>query len=301
MPCLLFPLFAADSFAKSLTSNLSCVRGELNMRQFPDGETYLQFVSKLNEQDCIFIATLNKPNEKIAPLLFAAATAKELGAKKIGLIVPYLSYMRQDKRFHTGEALTSQYFAQLLSNYFDWLITVDPHLHRYHTLNEIYTIPTTVLHATIPMAQWVKTHGKDCFLIGPDEESKQWVSEVAHLAQVPFIILEKIRTGDREVTITLPDVKAYQHLKPILIDDIISTGKTLIKATQLLIGSGLAAPICLATHAVFAGNAYQELLAAGVKQVVTCNTIEHSTNQIDVAALITQEIIEYHMRAHKAV
>ncbi|WP_164119514.1 ribose-phosphate pyrophosphokinase-like domain-containing protein, partial [Stenotrophomonas maltophilia] len=85
---------------------------------------------------------LAQPNEKILPLIFAAATARELGAARVGLVAPYLAYMRQDRRFNPGEAVTSRQMAHLVSGAFDWMVTVDPHLHRYSDLSEIYSIPT---------------------------------------------------------------------------------------------------------------------------------------------------------------
>lgn len=105
------------------------------------------------------------------PLIFAAKTARELKAKKITLIAPYLAYMRQDKQFHQGQGITSKYFAALISHYFDNLITIDPHLHRWHSLNDIYSIPTHVLHANDAIASWIIQHVTNPVLIGPDIES----------------------------------------------------------------------------------------------------------------------------------
>src|SRR5690606_3260659 len=109
--------------------------------------------------------------KKILSLMFTAQTLKELGAKKIILISPYLPYMRQDKRFEPGEAITSQLFAKFLSNCVDYLITIDPHLHRIHHLSKIYSVPVLTLHATKEIARWIKENIKFPFLIGPDSES----------------------------------------------------------------------------------------------------------------------------------
>ena len=103
------------------------------------------------------VCTLDRPDAKMLPLLFAAAAARELGASQVGLVAPYLAYMRQDRRFKPGEAVTSREFARLLSGAFDWLVTVDPHLHRYASLAEIYRIPTRVVHAAPLISQWIRT------------------------------------------------------------------------------------------------------------------------------------------------
>ena len=111
--------------------------------------------------------------------------------------------MRQDRRFKPGEAITSRQTAELLSNAFDWLVTVDPHLHRYGSLSEIYRIPTHVVHATPLISKWIREHVANPLIIGPDSESEQWVSAVANDAGSPYSVLEKVRRGDRDVEISV--------------------------------------------------------------------------------------------------
>jgi ribose-phosphate pyrophosphokinase len=159
-PTLLFPMPANERLTAGLAEQLDCEMGELNTRQFPDGETYLRFVTDLNKRSVAIVCTLSHPNEKILPLIFAAATARELGASKVGLIAPYLAYMRQDRRFNPGEAVTSRQVAHLISEAFDWMVTVDPHLHRYNDLSEIYSIPTRVVHAAPLVSRWIKANSR---------------------------------------------------------------------------------------------------------------------------------------------
>ena len=218
--------------------------------------------------------------------MFAAQTARSLGAAKISLIAPYLAYMRQDKAFEPGQGITSKYFAELISHYFDDLITLDPHLHRWHTLSAIYNIPTTVLHATDNIAQWIHRHIQKPILIGPDAESRQWVKSIAGKAKTPFLILEKIRKGDEQVEVSIPNIGKHQNYTPVLIDDIISTGVTMIRTVTHLKSLNMLPPICIGVHAVFAGDAYQKLVTSGVEKIITCNTIEHQSNGIDISTNI---------------
>ena len=125
------------SLAEPLCVNLDANMGGFETRQFPDGESYLRILSDVNKKHCIILADLSSPNEKYLPLVFLVNTLKELGALSIGLAAPYLSYMRQDRRFVAGEAVTSKIFAHDLSSHIDWLVTVDPHLHRYHSLDGV--------------------------------------------------------------------------------------------------------------------------------------------------------------------
>jgi ribose-phosphate pyrophosphokinase len=223
------------------------------------------------------------------PLLFAAATARELGASKVGLIAPYLAYMRQDRRFKPGEAVTSREVAQLLSDGFDWLITVDPHLHRYSSLAEIYSIPTRVVHAAPLIAKWIEANVTDPLIIGPDSESEQWVAAVARDAGAPYSVLDKVRQGDRDVEIKLKDMKQWMGRTPVLVDDIISTGRTMIEAVRLLTSQGWTPPVCVAVHGLFADNADLALARAGAR-VVTSNSVSHATNAIDISEALVQSM-----------
>lgn len=279
---ILFALPGNAALAAALARELQASVGELAVRRFPDGETYLRFVTPVTGRKVLLACSLHHPDEQAMPLLFAAATAKELGAATVGLVTPYLGYMRQDKRFNDGEAITSALFARMLSPHIDWLVTVDPHLHRWHSLDEIYSVPGTVVPAAPLLAAWIRTHIESPVLIGPDIESEQWVSAVAGIAGVPHVVLEKTRRGDRDVSVSVPDPAVLRGHTPVLVDDIISTGQTMIAAVRHVLAQNLKPPVCVGVHAVFAGDAYQALMSAGAARVVTCDTIPHASNGISV-------------------
>ena len=280
---IIFPLFGYEALANAILTKCQFNLGELTQHQFPDEETVIQLNSNVLGRTVIFVAGLERPNAKLLPLLIAAETARSLGAIKIILIAPYLSYMRQDKVFEPGQGVTSKYFATLMSQYFDELITIDPHLHRWHTLSAIYTIPTTVLHATNNIANWIHQHIPKPILIGPDAESEQWVKDIAQQSKSSYLILEKTRKGDSTIEVSIPQIEQYRDSTPVLIDDIISTGMTMIETIKHLHSLKMPPPICIGVHAVFANDAYQKLIASGVNTIVTCNTIPHHTNGIDIS------------------
>ncbi|HEU4733169.1 MAG TPA: ribose-phosphate diphosphokinase, partial [Kofleriaceae bacterium] len=223
----------------------------------------------------------NASGDNFLRAAFLAGTARDLGARRVGLVAPYLAYMRQDSRFKPGEGVTASYFARLVSSTVDWLVTVDPHLHRLDSLAGVYTIPTTIARAAPAIARWITDEVQRPVLVGPDAESVQWVSAVAERCGAPFVILEKTRRGDRDVSITSPHA-AWNGHTPVLIDDIVSTGRTMIEATRQLRAAGSAPPICVAIHAVFADALSEALIEAGARGIVTCNTIPHTTNRICV-------------------
>ena len=275
-----------EALAAVLATRLDADLGGATLRSFPDGESHVQIEGEVAGRAVVLVCTLDRPNEKTIPLLLLAATARDLGAARVGLVAPYLAYLRQDARFVPGEGVTSAYFARLLSGAIDWLVTVDPHLHRHTSLAELYTIPARALHAAPCVAAWLRAHVPDAVLIGPDVESGQWVAAIAAESGVPHLVLEKVRRGDRTVDVSLPAGAAWHGRRPVLVDDIISTGRTMLATIGELRRRGAAAPVCIGIHAVFATGAHDELRAAGAARVVTCNTIAHPTNAIDVGPLL---------------
>lgn len=286
MKPLLLVLDDNVKLADTLLASKTFEQGHCEARQFPDNESYIRLLSDCRNRDVVILCSLHNPDSHILPLLFCAQTAKELQAKSVGLISPYLAYMRQDTRFQPGEAISAAIFAGILSNHFDWLATIDPHLHRFHSLDDIYHIPTYTLSTTTLVGQWIRNEVQQPLLIGPDSESEQWVSAVAGVVDAPYVVLEKIRRGDRQVDIAFPDFTQWNQCTPVLVDDMISTGGTLIKVTSHLQTAGLAAPVCIAVHGLFTGDAEARIRDAGVQRLITSNTIAHHTNEIDVSQLL---------------
>lgn len=290
MKPLLFELSAALPLTRALAEHLSAEIGKLEERRFPDGETYLRFETPVDGRDVILLCTLDRPDAKLAPLLFAAAAARDQGARSVGLAAPYLAYMRQDKRFHPGEAVTSKTFAGLLSNSIDWLVTIDPHLHRYRALDDIYTVPATAATATDAIAEWIRGNVSHPVIIGPDEESGQWVKAIARLAGARSAVLTKERRGDYSVSIDDEGLGDLQSGTPVLVDDIASSATTLIEAVRHLKERGCAPPICAIVHAIFAGDSYERLLKSGVGTVVSTNSVAHESNAIDISGPLAAAI-----------
>lgn len=279
-----------EPLGASLQAALDAEPVAFSTRRFPDGETYLRLDTDVRQRAVAVLATLRDPDPCFLPLAFASDALRDLGARSVGLVAPYLAYMRQDRRFAAGEALTSATFARLVSSHFDWLVTVDPHLHRRKSLAEIYSIPAAVVHAAPLLADWVRDNVPEPLLVGPDAESEQWVRAVAAAVPCPHLVLEKTRRGDRDVSVSaVPAQEMYAGRTAILIDDIISSARTMIETVRQWTGSGLPGPVCLAVHGVFAAQAYESLLAAGASRIVTTNSIPHESNRIDLAALVADQ------------
>jgi len=279
-----------ETLAQSLISDLPGDAGALTLRAFPDGESYLRIDTELHGRDVVIAATLDHPNEKLIPLYLLATTARQLGARRVLLAAPYMPYLRQDQRFHPGEALSAQAIARLLSAFLDGVVTIEPHLHRIHALSEVFKIPATSVSAAPALADWVREHVPLPLLIGPDDESRPWVAALAERIGCPYQVLRKVRLDDHTVEVSAPHLAGQLDRTPVLVDDIISTGRTLIAAIDQLRAAGAATPICIGVHALFVADAAAELRKAGATRVVTGNSIAHVSNGIDLHGLLLRPL-----------
>ncbi|MDO6564105.1 ribose-phosphate pyrophosphokinase [Amphritea sp. 1_MG-2023] len=293
MNTILLNLESDPALATQLCQALNAQLGDIELRRFPDDESYLRVLTDCQGRDVVIFCNLYQPDNKILRLILLCDALRQMGVRQIGLITPYLAYMRQDKQFHAGECVSSRPFAKLISASVDFLVTVDPHLHRYNSLDEIYSIPSQVVHAAPLIADWIKEHISKPLLIGPDSESEQWVSQVAKLADAPFQVLNKIRRGDYDVEVTLPDVERWRQHTPVLVDDIISSGRTMQETITHLHNAGMPRTTCIAVHGIFAAEAYPQL--KDVAEVITSRSIPHPSNQIEIAsaiAIATQALLD---------
>ena len=284
---VIFPLPGNEALAEHLARAGGWPLGTLETRRFPDGEAYVRLLDDVAGKAVDLVCTLARPDEGFLRLVFAADAARALGARKVTLVAPYLAYMRQDRRFLPGEAVTSQSFARLVSSSFDRLVTVDPHLHRYPALSPLYGIPADALQAAPALADWIAAEVTAPFLIGPDEESEQWVSAIADRVGAPYAVLRKIRHGDRNVDVELPDLTGWRGRQPVLVDDIASSGRTLMEAARKIVLQGFAPPVVVVVHGVFAEDSF-ECLSPLCSRIVSTDSVPHASNAIALAPLLAR-------------
>ena len=262
------------------------------IHHFPDGETRLRLPELLPET-VVLCQTLDHPNSKLVELVLTAATARDLGAKHITLVAPYLCYMRQDKAFHPGEAVSQRIIGSLLSQWIDALITVDSHLHRIHRLNDAVPVdPAINLSATTVMSAFLGKQLDNPFLVGPDKESEQWVAAIARDCDFDYCVASKQRFGDQQVRVSLPEAD-FRNRHIVLIDDVASTGPTLEEATLALSLYKPASISVLVTHALFVGDAQARLHQAGVNHIWSTDAIPHTSNVLHLDQLLAEALAEY--------
>ncbi len=262
----------------------------IQLHRFPDGENKLTLPVRLPEH-VVICRSLDNPNEKLLELLLAAKTARELGAKMLTLVAPYLCYMRQDKAFNEGEAVSQSIVGKFLADLFDNVITVDPHLHRIQHLEQAIPNKNAVsLTATTMMAGFLREQCKDPILLGPDSEAEQWVSAVAKPNQWTYGVCEKIRTGDREVEIILPDINLHGR-SVVLVDDVASSGRTLSVAIKKCLSKKANHVDVLVTHALFANDAKECMVHAGVRNIWSTDSVSHESNIIPLNLLLRDAVL----------
>jgi ribose-phosphate pyrophosphokinase len=268
----------------------------INRHRFPDGELRLRLPATLPER-VVILRTLNNPNEKLVELLLAAQTARELGARFLTLVAPYLAYMRQDFAFHPGEAVSQRVVGKLLANLFNTVITVDPHLHRIATLSEAVPAANAIVLSGAPLlSDHIAARRQQPLLVGPDEESAQWVAVAASRHGFDHAVCRKLRNGDCTVEVELPAVR-FSGRQVVLMDDVASTGQTVAQAAKLILAAGANSVDVALTHALFAGDAWRVIQEAGVDEIWSTDCIQHASNAVSMATTIAQTL----HRVHNAV
>ena len=282
-----FPEYAAQ--AMRLSETLRLPYSEVALHRFPDGESRVTLPASLPEH-LVFCRSLNQPNDKLIEFLLCAQTARDMGATRLTLVAPYLCYMRQDKAFHSGEAVSQKIVGRWLADLFDAVITVDPHLHRTHSLAEAVPAASAIaLSASKMIGDFLAREVPGAFIIGPDEESLQWVRAVAAPGAFDYAVCKKIRTGDRVVRVSLPTVD-LRGCSVVLVDDVVSTGQTIASAVRLCLESGAAQIDVFVTHALFSEGAMERIRDAGVSQVWSTDSIPHESNALHLAQRLAEFI-----------
>ncbi|WP_303901480.1 ribose-phosphate diphosphokinase [Thiohalomonas denitrificans] len=278
-----------EAQGRRLAEQLERTFQPIDIHRFPDGESKVTVPAELPER-VILCRSLDRPNDKLIELMLAARTARANGAGHLTLVAPYLCYMRQDIAFSPGEAVSQRIVGQFLAELFDAVITVDPHLHRIERLEQ--AIPTGAaisLSAAPALSAFLAENEADPLLLGPDEEARQWVRAVAEPAGLEYAVAHKERRGDRDVRVVLPK-HDFAGRTVVLVDDMISTGRTLITVARALKETGVGSIRCLVTHPLFADDATRHLQEAGVQKLWSSDSITHPSNAVVLDQTLAEAI-----------
>ncbi len=284
----LFTFLECQALARGVADRLELPLRPIEVHRFPDRESLVRAESRTHERALIF-RSLDDPNEKLIEVLFAADALRRQGVGEIGLVAPYLGYMRQDHVFEPGQSLSQHVVADLLGGVFDDVLTVEAHLHRIHQLNEIFRCPARSISAAPAITDWLRASPRTSVIIGPDSESEPWVRAIAAEAKLNWLVASKHRQGDRDVRIDLPPLPPDAR-SVWIVDDIGSSGTTLVALARLLKQRGVAEIGAIVVHALFDPDTPQRLHNAGIARLVSSDSVAHSSNEIGLAPLLATEI-----------
>ena len=288
-PGLLLAFDDEQPVAAALAAALGVPWALVQRHRFPDGESKLRLPASL-PPELLLLRGLQQPHDKLVELLITVPAARALGAQRIVLVAPYLAYMRQDMAFSPGEAVSQRHIAALLATQVDGLITVDPHLHRIASLDEVMPgCPNRALTAAPLLGAWVERQVPGALLLGPDEEALQWVAAAGQAHGLDHAVCHKQRLGDRDVRVALPALPLAGRAV-VLLDDVASTGRTLVEAATAVLAAGAASVDVAVTHALFVGDALAQLQAAGVRHVWSTDAVPHATAVVPIAPLLAAAV-----------
>jgi len=276
-----FPDAARWARGLARDAGLSCA--PVARHRFPDGESLVR-VRRPAGRHAVLVCRLHDPDAKLVQTVLAADALRRAGARRLTLVAPYLPYMRQDAAFRPGEPVSQRVIGACLARAFDRVLTIEAHLHRTRRLGDVAGAGSRSLTAAPVLAAWVRRRGGRPLVVGPDEESEPWVRAIARLARVPWIVGRKRRAGDRAVDIRLP--AHARTTRAVIVDDIAASGATVATTARALARRGVAVVDALLVHAIFAPGAMERMRAAGVRRIVSCDTVPHPTNALATGGLI---------------
>lgn len=276
--------------AQAMAEILGVSFGEIAVHTFPDGESRVTVMTPTPVT--ILYCPLDRPNEKLVELALAVEALRRGGAARLVLVAPYLCYMRQDKVFHAGEAISQKAIGGWLGTMFDRIVTVDAHLHRVVDIRDVFPgVEAQNLTAAEIIADFSRERGftPSTLVAGPDAGSIQWVSRIASALDAEAIAGEKERLGDREVRIVFPAAKIAGR-RVLVADDIVSSGGTVTVAVESLKQAGAADIVVAVTHALFDAKIEARIRAAGASAIWSTDSVPHPTNAISLAGLLAHAL-----------
>jgi len=280
------------NIAEMLTGALGADLGRLEVRRFPDEETYVRVLDDVKGKHVIYVQSTAPPQDTcLVELFISLDTFRRLKAKRVDVIVPYLAYARQDKEFNKGEAISACTVAKILNAVgVDRLYTLDIHLYRRLGPFSLYGVKAYNLSAGRALASYVKSNlGTEALTtIIPDRGHTPLADMIRDIVGDHFVFLRKKRKTGWEYPKIYERTADLQGKDVVIFDDILGTGGTILKATQFAVAKGARKVIVAVTHALFISNARDRLREAGVSQIVTTDSILQPESVIPIAPIIAE-------------
>ena len=275
---------SSKDLAKELAGILGCTYTQAASTKFPDGECYTRIDADSLDDDVVIVQN-TYPDDSLIEMFLLQDAVRRLGAKSVTLVIPYFGYARQDRVFKPGEPESAKVMCKHLGMCCDRVITID--IHKEAVLDH-FDCPHTDLKAAPVIADYFRGRGID-LVLSPDIGAAGRAKDVGERLGVPYDHLEKTRLSGVDVRIAPARFDATGK-NVLIVDDMISTGGTIVAAASALRAAGAESVSVACTHGVFVGDAIGKLTGTALSVVLSCNTLENQVSHISVAGLIADAI-----------
>ncbi len=278
---------ASQKLAAKIAKELNTTLIPIETRKFPDGERYIRIKGELKDEAIVVQSTGYPQDENLIELFLILKNLKSMGIGKIRVVIPYFGYGRQEKRFKTGEAVSAIIIAELLQfSGADEIFCINLH---EDNITEFFSIPAYDLSAMPPIADYIKEKLQNPVIIAPDKGALGFAKEIAEILNCEYDYLEKTRISPEEVKTKTKNINV-KGKEAVIIDDIISTGSTIVNAAEILKELGASKVIVSCVHPVLVEDALLKIFAAGVDDVFATDTLHSEVSVVSVASMVADAL-----------
>lgn len=285
---ILFSGLESENLAKDVGKNANVESGDIQIKRFPDTEFYIRILSDVKGEECAVLQS-TASNDALIELFLILDAIKDAGAKKISAIVPYFAYARQDKRFKEGEALSAKTILRLIRNFSDDITTINCHFLHSSGESEFNGITIKNLDAFPLLTNYFKGKLKKPFILAPDKGSVGLAKKASGIINCDFDFLNKVRISEEKVVMEPKEID-LRDKDVIILDDIISTGGTIIQAANFARFNKAGSVNVGCVHGVFSRGL--DHLNSVADEIVCTDTIQRDISRVSVADLIAGELRE---------
>ena len=279
----------SNDLAKRIARKLKSPYIKTEKKVFPDGESKIT-INQIPKKSIVIVVQSTYPpvDSNLLELLSIVSKVQKFSSK-VYAVIPYMGYARQDREFLGGEIVTIGVVGRLLkSSGVKKVLTVD--IHSKLALKELKISSENISAMDVLVKHFKKLRMKEPLVVSPDMGGQERAEKFASLLKTDFIALKKHRDRKTGKVNILSDKVDVKNRDLILVDDMISTGGSIVKATQFLKKQKCRRVFVACTHALLVNDAAKKIKKAGVSQIVSTNTIPGESAKVDVSRVIADAL-----------